>query len=248
MKRLPFILLGLAIILGAYGVALYNSLQRADESVNAAWSEVVNQYQRRADLVPNLVETVKGYAKHEQTLLTEITAARARVSSMAPTPEMLSDATALERYRAAQTAPAERLALAGHTDDAGHTADAFSETTGMLTFLLTFVAACLRTRLRIVLLALAGGGFYLTGHALPQVLTIVLAAYIVAGALRGIVQGLMRGESGGGGSDDDDDDSGGFFSTGSRSSFSSFSSSSSSSSSDYSGGGGDSAGGGAGGT
>ena len=97
MKRLPFILLGLAIILGAYGVALYNSLQRSDESVNAAWSEVVNQYQRRADLVPNLVETVKGYAKHEQTLLTEITAARARVSSMAPTPEMLSDAAALER-------------------------------------------------------------------------------------------------------------------------------------------------------
>ena len=135
-----------------------------------------------------------------------------------------------------QTDPAERLALAGHTDDAGHTADAFSETTGMLTFLLTFVAACLRTRLRIVLLALAGGGFYLTGHALPQVLTIVLAAYIVAGALRGIVQGLMRGESGG------------FFSTGSRSSFSSFSSSSSSSSSDYSGGGGSSSGGGAGGT
>ena len=103
MKRLPFILLGLAIILGAYGVALYNSLQRADESVNAAWSEVVNQYQRRADLVPNLVETVKGYAKHEQTLLTEITAARARVSSIAPTPEMLSDATVLERYRAAQS-------------------------------------------------------------------------------------------------------------------------------------------------
>lgn len=145
-----------------------------------------------------------------------------------------------------QTDPAERLALAGHTDDAGHTADAFSETTGMLTFLLTFVAACLRSRPRIVLLALAGGGFYLTGHALPQVLTIVLAAYIVAGALRGIVQGLMRGESGGGGSDDDD--SGGFFSTGSRSSFSSFSSSSSSSSSDYGGGGGSSAGGGAGGT
>ena len=103
MKRLPFILLGLAALLSAYGVALYNSLQRADESVNAAWSEGVNQYQRRADLVPNLVETVKGYAKHEQTLLTEITAARARVSSIAPTPEMLSDAAALERYRAAQS-------------------------------------------------------------------------------------------------------------------------------------------------
>ena len=103
MKRLPFILLGLAIILGAYGVVLYNSLQRADESVNAAWSEVVNQYQRRADLVPNLVETVKGYAKHEQTLLTEITAARSKASSIQLTPEMLNDAAALERYRAAQS-------------------------------------------------------------------------------------------------------------------------------------------------
>jgi LemA family protein len=110
MKRLPFILLGLAALLSAYGVALYNSLQRADESVNAAWSEVVNQYQRRADLVPNLVETVKGYAKHEQTLLTEITAARARVSSIAPTPEMLSDATVLERYRAAQSELGNSLA------------------------------------------------------------------------------------------------------------------------------------------
>ena len=149
-----------------------------------------------------------------------------------------------------QADPTERFALAlgGQTDEAGQVADAFSETTGMLTFLLTFVAACLHPRMRILLLALAGGGFYLTGHALSQVLAIVLAAYIVAGALRRVVQALMRGESGGGGSDDDDDDSGGFFSTGSRSSFSSFSSSSSSSSSDYSGGGGDSAGGGAGGT
>ena len=102
MKRLPFILLGLAIILGAYGVALYNSLQRADESVNAAWSEVVNQYQRRADLVPNLVETVKGYAQHEQAVLTQITTARSKASSIQLTPEMLNDAAALERYRAAQ--------------------------------------------------------------------------------------------------------------------------------------------------
>ena len=103
MKRLPFILLVLAIILGAYGVALYNSLQRADESVNAAWSEVVNQYQRRADLVPNLVETVKGYAQHEQAVLTQITAARSKASSIQLTPEMLNDAAALERYRAAQS-------------------------------------------------------------------------------------------------------------------------------------------------
>lgn len=147
-----------------------------------------------------------------------------------------------------QTDPAERLALAGHTDDAGHTADAFSETTGMLTFLLTFVAACLRTRPRIVLLALAGGGFYLTGHALPQVLTIVLAAYIVAGSLRGIFRGLMRGKSDGGGSDDDDDDDGSALFTGAVVGSSFSSSSSSTSSSDYSGGGGSSSGGGAGGT
>ena len=103
MKRLPLILAALVLIAGGFTIKTYNGLQRADESVAAAWAEVENQYQRRADLVPNLVETVKGYAKHEQTLLTEITAARARVSSIAPTPEMLSDAAALERYRAAQS-------------------------------------------------------------------------------------------------------------------------------------------------
>ena len=149
-----------------------------------------------------------------------------------------------------QADPTERLALAGQTDDTGHTADAFSETTGMLVFLLTAVAACLRPPARIVLLALAGGGFYLAGHSLPQVLTILIAAYIVAGGLRRIVQALMRGESGGDGSDDDDDDdgSGGYISRSSFSSPFSSSSSSSSSSSDYGGGGGSSAGGGAGGT
>jgi len=94
-----------------------------------------------------------------------------------------------------QADPTERLALAGQTDDAGRTADAFSETTGMLTFLLTAAAACLRPPARMVLLALAGGGFYLAGHSLPQVLTILIAAYIVAGGLRRIVQALMRGES-----------------------------------------------------
>lgn len=103
MKRLPFILLGLAIILGAYGVALYNSLQRADESVNAAWSEVVNQYQRRADLVPNLVETVKGYAKHEQATLAQVVEARSRASGVHISAEQLGDPAALERYRAAQS-------------------------------------------------------------------------------------------------------------------------------------------------
>ena len=103
MKRLPFILLGLAIILGAYGVVLYNSLQRADESVNAAWSEVVNQYQRRADLVPNLVATVKGYAAHEQATLAQVVEARSRASGVHISAEQLGDPAALERYRAAQS-------------------------------------------------------------------------------------------------------------------------------------------------
>lgn len=110
MKRLPLILLGLVILLGGYGVALYNGLQRADESVSAAWSEVTNQYQRRADLVPNLVETVKGYAQHEQALLTQITAARSKAGSIPLTPEMLNDAAALERYRAAQNELSNGLA------------------------------------------------------------------------------------------------------------------------------------------
>lgn len=103
MKRLPFILLGLAIILGAYGVALYNGLQRADESVAAAWAEVENQYQRRADLVPNLVATVKGYAAHEQATLAQVVEARSRASGVHISAEQLGDPAALERYRAAQS-------------------------------------------------------------------------------------------------------------------------------------------------
>ena len=103
MKRLPLILATLVILLGGYGVALYNSLQRADESVSAAWSEVVNQYQRRADLVPNLVATVKGYAAHEQGVLTQITEARSRASGVHLSAEQLNDPAALERYRAAQS-------------------------------------------------------------------------------------------------------------------------------------------------
>ena len=62
----------------------YNDLQRQDESIRAAWSEVLNQYQRRADLVPNLVNTVKGYAQQEQQVLTEVTNARANVGAISP--------------------------------------------------------------------------------------------------------------------------------------------------------------------
>lgn len=80
----------------------YNDLQRQDEQVKSAWSEVVNQYQRRADLVPNLVNTVKGYAAQEQQVLTEVTNARASVGSIKATPELLNDPAAFARFQAAQ--------------------------------------------------------------------------------------------------------------------------------------------------
>ncbi len=80
----------------------YNTLQSQDEAIKAGWSEVLNQYQRRADLVPNLVNTVKGYAAHEAKVLTEVTAARARVGQIAATPELANDPAALEKFQAAQ--------------------------------------------------------------------------------------------------------------------------------------------------
>ena len=80
----------------------YNDLQRQDEQVKSAWSEVLNQYQRRADLVPNLVNTVKGYAAQEERVLTEVTNARASVGSIKATPELLNDPQAFAKFQAAQ--------------------------------------------------------------------------------------------------------------------------------------------------
>ncbi|CAL1241481.1 LemA family protein [Candidatus Methylocalor cossyra] len=80
----------------------YNTLQRQDEQIKAAWSEVVNQYQRRADLVPNLVNVVKGYAAHEKDVLTQVTDARARVGSIQATPELLDNPQAFQQFQAAQ--------------------------------------------------------------------------------------------------------------------------------------------------
>jgi LemA protein len=80
----------------------YNTMQRQDEQINAAWSEVLNQYQRRADLVPNLVNTVKGYAAQEERVLTEVTEARARVGSIQATPELINDPEAFRRFQQAQ--------------------------------------------------------------------------------------------------------------------------------------------------
>ena len=80
----------------------YNDLQRQDEGIKAAWSEVLNQYQRRADLVPNLVNTVRGYAAQEQTVLTEVTNARANVGSIKATPELINDPEAFQKFIQAQ--------------------------------------------------------------------------------------------------------------------------------------------------
>ena len=80
----------------------YNRFQTQDEQVKAAWSEVVNQYQRRADLIPNLVETVKGFAQQEQTVLLGVTQARSKVGSIQATPELVNDPKALAQFQAAQ--------------------------------------------------------------------------------------------------------------------------------------------------
>jgi LemA protein len=80
----------------------YNTLQTQDEQVKAGWSEVVNQYQRRADLIPNLVNTVKGYAAQEQTVLTEVTRARANATGIQATPELLNNPAAFQKFQQAQ--------------------------------------------------------------------------------------------------------------------------------------------------
>jgi LemA protein len=92
----------------------YNTLQSGDENIKAAWAEVLNQYQRRADLVPNLVNVVKGYAAHEKDVLTEVTEARARVGAMQATPELVNDEEAFKKFIAAQgqmTSAISRLLL-----------------------------------------------------------------------------------------------------------------------------------------
>ena len=89
----------MAMTLGGCG---YNDLQRQDEGIKASWSEVVNQYQRRSDLVPNLVNTVKGYAQQEQQVLTEVTNARANVGSIKATPELINDPEAFQKFIQAQ--------------------------------------------------------------------------------------------------------------------------------------------------
>jgi len=82
----------------------YNSMQAKDEQVKSAWAEVLNQYQRRADLIPNLVNTVKGFAAQEQQVLLGVTEARAKVGSIQATPELVNDPEAFAKFQAAQGA------------------------------------------------------------------------------------------------------------------------------------------------
>jgi len=95
-----------ALLLSGCG---YNDLQSQDEAINSAWSEVLNQYQRRADLVPNLVETVKGYAAHEEEVLMAVTNARASVGSIKATPELVNDPQALAKFQDAQASMTSAL-------------------------------------------------------------------------------------------------------------------------------------------
>ena len=91
----------LALVLSLTGCG-YNTLQTTDEQVKSAWSEVLNQYQRRADLVPNLVETVKAFAAQEREVFTRVTEARSRVGSIQATPELVENPEAFAKFQAAQ--------------------------------------------------------------------------------------------------------------------------------------------------
>lgn len=101
MRILKLSFAGLAVLLcgGLLSGCGYNQIQHKDEAVKAAWSEVTNQYQRRADLVPNLVATVKGYASHEEQVFREVTEARAKVGQVTVNAD---DAASLAKYQAAQ--------------------------------------------------------------------------------------------------------------------------------------------------
>jgi LemA protein len=107
MKAIIVVLVVLAVVVGGlfmWGVGVSNRLVTAEQAVNGAWAQVQTVYQRRADLIPNLVETVKGFAAQERTVLEEVTRARASASQMTLSPEMLHDPAALKKFQDAQSA------------------------------------------------------------------------------------------------------------------------------------------------
>jgi LemA protein len=96
------VILVIVLAVGGWAVGINNSLVREEQNVNGTWAQVQNQYQRRADLIPNLVETVKGFAAQERGVLEAVTQARARATGVQLTPEALNDPKAMERFQAAQ--------------------------------------------------------------------------------------------------------------------------------------------------
>lgn len=108
MKKALFIILGILVVVVLFGAlafgGVYNNLVAKEEGVNGAWAQVENVYQRRLDLVPNLVETVKGYAAHEKETLQNVVNARAKVSQMTPSPAIINDPALLAKFQEAQTA------------------------------------------------------------------------------------------------------------------------------------------------
>ena len=93
----------LAILIAGWATGLYNSLVKSDEGVNQAWAQVQNQYQRRVDLIPNLVEVVKGYAAHEKEVFEKVAEARASVGKLQVTPEILNNPQLFQKFQEAQS-------------------------------------------------------------------------------------------------------------------------------------------------
>ncbi len=108
MKKAFLAVVSLALFLGLYGCG-YNEMQMKEEAVKAAWGDVEATYQRRADLIPNLVETVKAYAKYEGDTLKAVTEARAKVGSVKMTPEMVGDPKAMAQFQEAQAGMSSAL-------------------------------------------------------------------------------------------------------------------------------------------
>ena len=103
------VLIGIIVLVGLFVVSGINTIPTLDENVKAKWSQVDNQYQRRMDLIPNLVETVKGYANFEKSTLTDVINARASASKVTLSPEMLNDPEAVKKFEAAQGALSSTL-------------------------------------------------------------------------------------------------------------------------------------------
>ena len=101
MKTMVILIILAGLCFGLSGCG-YNHIQSSDEQIKANWAEVLNQYQRRADLVPNLVNVVKGYASHEKDILTQVAEARAKVGAIQATPELINNQEAFSRFVAAQ--------------------------------------------------------------------------------------------------------------------------------------------------